>query len=121
MPDEEADQLGADGDAETLESAHEAVAGLALLPLSTSSLPDLLADVERLATTAIPGAGQVTLLLDGQAGGHVETARGGPPAGAAPVDFPLHAHGSRIGVLRVHRTRPWRSPGATAALRLGQR
>ncbi|PZS37059.1 MAG: hypothetical protein DLM59_00035 [Pseudonocardiales bacterium] len=87
----------APADAEAWESAHMAVAGLALLPITTSALPDLLADVEKLAATAVPGAGRVTIVLD--ADGR-EASAGDGEAGVAAV-FILHAQEGRIGTMRV--------------------
>lgn len=102
VPDEDGGATGSSSEADARESAHLAVAELALLPITTTPLQDLLAEVERLATAAVPAAARVTLLLDGRPPAAPDTAL----EGCEPVLFPLLVQGSRIGALRVVPERP---------------
>ncbi len=83
--------------AEARERAHEAVAGLALLPITTTPLPELLAGVAKLATAAVPGAGQVLLVLDD----HRRSNAVEPSAPDHAVVLPLQVQGSTIGTMRL--------------------
>ncbi len=78
------------------ESVHLAIETLSRLPITTASLPDIVAAVEKLAADVLPAAGPVTLVVDGDAdrNGHAAKAPVGQP-------FPLQAHGSRFGLMYV--------------------
>jgi PAS domain-containing protein len=103
VPDEVLDGAETSAQADVLESAHLAIAGLALLPITTTALPDLLAEVEKLATAAVQGTARITLVLGGQDAEVPEAPEVPEEADETgrPVTFPLSAQGSHIGSMRV--------------------
>lgn len=85
--------------ADAVVSAHVAIAGLAMLPITTATLPELLAEVEKLAVAALPATNNVNLAVDTGKGALSEATS--PPAIPAAVVIPLVAQGSPIGAMQV--------------------
>ncbi len=85
-------------DARVQEDAHVAVAGLAMLPLASALMPDLLSEVERLAVAALPAAASVRVVLDD---GKPDDDQAQTDRPAAGLIVPLRLHGNRLGELRI--------------------
>ncbi|MGB9378484.1 MAG: ANTAR domain-containing protein [Mycobacteriales bacterium] len=78
------------------ENSHLAIEAMSMLPITTATMPELLTEMERLATQSLPSAASVHLVLD--PGPSADRADGARPEGHP---FPLQAHGNGMGVMYV--------------------